>query len=101
MLWLFPVYLIVVFVASMSSLVLAASAWQRRFDSEGSRAYAALMWSIFAWIIARSLVLISNGSLEWAGLWDAVSLALESIISAVYLIFVLHYTGRDRWLTSG
>ena len=91
-------YIILMLVAAVISAALAAYVWQRRSGAPGATALGLLMISLTVWLLAEVLCLVTNDlftRLIWA------KIEYIGIVSApvIWLVFILQYTGRQKWLT--
>lgn len=85
-------------VPAFTLLLLAAVGWSRR-DRRGARAFSALMLAGAIYSFAYALE-ISSSTLPGMLHWIKVEYLGISVIPALWLIFAVQYTGRDRWLTN-
>jgi PAS domain S-box-containing protein len=91
-----PLYLPLVLLAAVVGLLVAAFAWRSR-DQPGARPLAVFVVAASVWTVTEGLALATAG-VGQARFWTAVGLSLSGVIPLAWLVTVLAYTGRDRWL---
>lgn len=82
---------------SLASTIMAANIWGRR-RVHGVRPFALAALCAAAWSLARAVELIAPNPLITL-LANQLRAGLLSGVCAMWLVFVLQYTGHGRWLT--
>ncbi len=95
-LWWISLYIGLLFAGAVISLALAFIA-RRRKDSPGSQAYAALVTFMALHILVRAMRLAGPDP-HLAAFSEDASVACEAMTAVAYLVFVLRYVGREKWL---
>jgi len=96
MTWIY-LYPIALFASTVLSLALAAYGWRHR-ETPSAFIFFWFMLAIGLYALGQELVTLSQ-SAKTAWFWDRFRYIPISSIPVLFLLFVLHYTGRDRWLT--
>jgi len=94
--WIY-LYPIALFASIVISLALAAYGWRHR-ETPSAFIFFWLMLAIGLYALGQELVTLSQ-SAKTAWFWDRFRYIHICSIPVLFLMFVLHYTGRDRWLT--
>lgn len=97
MAWSLSLYSLLGVGAAGISAVVAGQAWRNR-SQRGARPFIWLMFALGGWSLVYGIQLgfpTATGQL----LWQRVSLAIGGTIPTLWLVFTLHYLGRDYWLT--
>ena len=97
MYWQYTPYVVPLGIAAAVLVALALFAWRRR-QAPGAVAFVLLMLAVAEWSLAYALRLVS-ADLETKLFWAKVRYLGIVIVPAAWLVFVLQYTGRDKWLT--
>ena len=95
--WQFTPYVLPVIVSVAIPAALARTAWRRR-AAPGAVSFCLLMLAVAQWSLAYALELVSP-DLQTALFWDNLAWLGAVGAPALWLAFVLHYTGRASWLT--
>ena len=95
--WQFTPYVIPVAVSAIISAALALTAWYRR-HAPGAIAFALLMLAVTEYSVGYALEL-AHSDLPSALFWDNTEWLGATLAPLLWLIFVLQYTGRGKWLT--
>jgi PAS domain S-box-containing protein len=95
--WQFTPYVFPVIASAVVSAALASYAWHRR-PAPGATSFSLLMLAVAEWSLAYALELVSS-DLPAALFWDNIGWLGAAFAPTLWLIFVLQYTGRARWLT--
>ena len=95
--WQFTPYALPVLASAVVSAALARSAWQRR-SAPGAVSFCLLMLAVAEWSLGYTLELVSP-NLPTALFWDNIAWTGAASAPTLWLVFVLQYTGRARWLT--
>src|SRR6266571_45222 len=95
--WHFTLYVLPVVASAVVSAALAFAAWQRR-PAPGAAPFSWLMLAVAEWSLAYALELVSP-DLPTTLFWDNISWLGSLAAPTLWLVFVLQYTGRARWLT--
>ena len=95
--WQYTPYVFPLGIAAAVSVALALFAW-RHHPAPGVTAFVLLMLAVAEWSLGYALRLASV-ELEAKLFWAKVRYLGIVIVPAVWLVFALQYTGRDRWLT--
>ncbi len=90
------VYLIWAVIAAAISTILSLYAWRQR-GKPGVVAFAGLMMTVALWALISGSRTIS-GTLAAAGFWFKATFFCVAVVPVTYLIFVIQYTGREKWL---
>lgn len=94
---LYPHIILLLFVLGAVLVWLAYLSWQRR-PAPGAAALAGLLLAIAWWVACYGLELSSN-NLPTALFWLKMRFFGIAAIPPGWLIFILQYTDRERWLT--
>jgi len=84
-------------ISALVSVILAVLAWRRR-PAPGAAAMAVLMVALALWATGYVFELLSP-DLATMLLWAKVQYLAILAVPTLWLIFVLQYSGRGRWLT--
>src|SRR6266700_73908 len=95
--WQFTPYAFPVIASAAVAAALALNAWHRR-PSPGATSFSLLMLAVAEWSLAYSLELVS-ADLPTALFWDNIAWLGAAFAPTLWLVFVLQYTSRARWLT--
>jgi PAS domain S-box-containing protein len=95
--WQFTLYIFPLLVSAAILTALAFSAWHHRAAS-GAVSFFLLALVLAEWSLTYALELMSN-ELSIALLWNDLVWLGASSAPTLWLVFVLQYTGRIRWLT--
>jgi PAS domain S-box-containing protein len=90
-------YVIPLIVAAVASAGLAFYSWRRR-RAAGAAPFALLMLAVSVWSLAYALEL-GSANLPAKLFWSKVEYLGITTIPTMWLVLVLQYTGRDKWLT--
>lgn len=90
-------YVLLLILSALLSVFLAALAWRRR-PAPGATTLALLMIALGGWAAAYAMELIS-ASLPDKLFWAKVQYISFLAIPALWLVFVLQYSGRQKVLT--
>jgi len=82
--------------AGVTGMVIAFLAWLHR-DRPGARPLTAFVMLASCWALFQGLELASSDPGATA-LWARLGMALSAFIPVAWLLTVLEYTGRERWL---
>lgn len=93
----FTVYESILLVAAALPAVVGYFAWYRR-PKPGASSLALLLWTFALWTFAQALQLGARDE-QTAFLFYRAGEAVLLAAAPLWLIFVLQYTGRYRWLT--
>ena len=91
-----PIVAFVLFCGVMS-IAIAFYAWQHRFTT-GAKSFAAFMFAMTVYILGYSLELTSL-DVNTMLFWNKIEYIGILSYPTIYLIFVIQYTGREKWLT--
>jgi hypothetical protein len=83
--------------AGLLAAVLAFYSWRQR-DVPGASGFALITTSLTVWLVSYALVLLVPERADKIFWTKATYLGVVSVVPAL-VVFVLQYTGRDRWLT--
>jgi PAS domain S-box-containing protein len=92
-----PHYTILLTMAAALSAALALYAWRRR-AVPGVTVFILLMLAVVEWSLTYALELAST-DLPTKILMDRLEFLGANIVPTAWLILVLQYTGREKWLT--
>src|SRR6266568_296340 len=95
--WQFTPYAFPVIASAAVAAALALNAWHRR-PSPGATSFSLLMLVVAEWSLAYALELVS-ADLATALFWDNITWLGAAFAPTLWLVFVLQYTSRARWLT--
>jgi len=95
--WQFTPYVFPVIASAAVAAALALNAWHRR-PSPGATSFSLLMLAVAEWSLAYALELVS-ADLPTALFWDNIAWLGAAFAPTLWLVFVLQYTSRARWLT--
>src|SRR5512136_43185 len=95
--WHYTPYIMLLIVSAMTSAMLAVYAWQHR-RVPGASALAWLMSAVAEWSLA-SVPALTSADLSAKIFWSDVKYVGICLVPFVWLIYVLQYTGREKWLT--
>jgi PAS domain S-box-containing protein len=95
--WQFTPYVFLVIASAAVSAALARYAWHRR-PAPGATSFSLLMLAVAEWSLAYALELFST-DLPTILFWDNLTWLGAAFAPTLWLIFVLQYTGRARWLS--
>src|SRR6266566_4850167 len=95
--WQFTPYAFPVIASAAVAAALALNAWHRR-PSPGATSFSLLMLVVAEWSLAYALELVS-ADLPTALFWDNIAWLGAAFAPTLWLVFVLQYTSRARWLT--
>src|SRR5438045_4878588 len=95
--WQFTPYVIPVAASAIISAALALTARFRR-HAPGAIAFGLLMLAVTEYSLGYVLEL-AHSDLPTALFWDNLEWLGATLAPMLWLIFVLQYTGRGRWLT--
>ncbi|HNS01296.1 MAG TPA: histidine kinase N-terminal 7TM domain-containing protein [Anaerolineae bacterium] len=84
-------------VSALLSAALAVAAWRRR-PTPGAGTLAALMLALAFWSAFDAIELLST-SLTAKLFWERLEYPFVLASPALWLIFVLQFTGREHWVT--
>ncbi len=91
-------YIIPMLVAAVISVALAAYVWRRRSAAPGAMALVLLMLALTEWLLLEAVCLVNN-DLSARLIWAKVEYIGIVSVPVLWLVFVLQYTGKQRWLT--
>jgi signal transduction histidine kinase len=94
-----PFYLPIVLLAAVVGMGVGFFAWIQG-DKPGARPLTVLVVAASFWAVAEGLTVASAG-LGALTFWTQVGLTFSTIVPIAWLVTVLEYTGRERWLTRG
>ncbi len=95
--WQYNSYVLPLVVATAVSAALALYVWRHR-PAPGAEPFVLLMLAVAEWSLGYALELGCAGL--WAKvLWAKVEYLGIAILPVAWLVFALHYAGRERWLT--
>ena len=95
--WQFTPYVFLVIASAAVSAALARYAWHRR-PAPGATSFSLLMLTVAEWSLAYALELFST-DLPTILFWDNMTWLGAAFAPTLWLVFVLQYTGRARWLS--
>jgi diguanylate cyclase (GGDEF)-like protein/PAS domain S-box-containing protein len=95
--WQLTPYALAFFVAAGISALVAFIAWRRR-TMPGGRPLALLMLAVAEWALGAGLD-VAAVEVPAKILWSKVEYLGLINVPPLFLVFVLEYTHRDRWLT--
>ncbi|MCR4408180.1 MAG: GAF domain-containing protein [Anaerolineae bacterium] len=95
--WKYTPYVLPLFVAAVVSVALAVYAWRHR-GTRGATAFVVLMLAIVEWLLGYALELGST-TLPAKVFWAKVEYLGIAILPLSLLVFILQYTGHERWLS--
>ncbi len=87
----------IVFICGLMSAIIAIYAWHNR-ATRGSKLLSAFMASMTVYVMGYSMELASL-NLPSMLFWSKIGYLGIFSFPTLFLIFVLQYTGRDKWLT--
>src|SRR2546421_112072 len=96
--WQFTPYLIPVAASAIISAALALTSWYRR-HAPGAIAFGLLMLAVTEYSVGYDLEL-AHSDLPTVLFWDNTEWVGATLAPLLWLIFVVQYTGRGKWLTS-
>ncbi|MGD8794039.1 MAG: histidine kinase N-terminal 7TM domain-containing protein [Anaerolineae bacterium] len=96
--WQSNSYIMVLFVATAVAAAMAIVGWRRR-ATPGAIPFAALMVGIMVWNLSYAFEL-GTPDLQRKIFWSKVQYIGIVSVPLLWLLFVLRYTRRDRWLTA-
>ena len=94
-----PFYLPLVLLAAVVGMGVGFVAWIQG-DRPGARPLAVLVVAASLWAVAEGLTIASAG-LGALTFWTRVGLTFSTVVPIAWLVTVLEYSGRERWLTRG
>lgn len=97
MVWQANPYVLPLLFAAVTALILALRVWQRR-PSPGTSSFTFLLVGSSIWLIGYAFQLLSV-DLSSKVFWAKLQTPGNAIMSALFLVFAMQYTGRDKWLT--
>ncbi len=92
-----PVYLPLVLLAAVVGMGVAFFAWLQS-DRPGARPLTVFVVAASFWAVAEGLTVAAAG-LDSLRFWTQVALTCSTVVPLAWLVTVLEYTGRERWLT--
>lgn len=92
-----PFYLPVVLLAAVVGMGVGFFAWIQG-DRPGARPLTVLVVTASFWAVTEGLTVASAG-LGALTFWTQVGFTVSTIVPIAWLVMVLEYTGRERWLT--
>ena len=95
--WQYAPYVLPLFIAAAISVALALSAWRRRTTS-GATPFALLMLAVAEYALGYALELGST-DLPVKLFWIKVEYLGIIVVPVAWLVFMLQYSGREKWLT--
>ena len=95
--WQYTPYVFPLLAATTISVALAFYAWKRR-PAVGVTPFVLLMLAVAEWSLAYALRLVSV-DLATKLFWAKVRYLGILTVPTAWLVFVLQYTGREKWLT--
>jgi PAS domain S-box-containing protein len=95
--WQLPLLVFLTTVSVALSLFLAVYAWRRR-NKPGVLVFAWFMTAVVECSIASALSILSQTA-ETARFWTNLIFLGNSAVPVLFLIFILQYSGRERWLS--
>jgi PAS domain S-box-containing protein len=95
--WQFTPYVFPVAASAIISAALALTAWYRR-HAPGAIAFCLLMLAVAEYSLGYVFEL-THSDLPTVLFWDNLEWVGATLAPMLWLIFVLQYTGRGRWLT--
>ena len=98
MYWQYAPYVLPLFIAAAISVALALSAWRRR-PASGATPFALLMLAVAEYALGYALELGST-DLPAKLFWVKVEYLGIVTVPVAWLVFMLQYSGREKWLTS-
>lgn len=93
----FTPYVLPVAASAVLLTALALTAWRHR-RAQGATSFCLLMLAMAEWSLGYTLEL-TNHAFSSALLWDNLAWIGAIAAPTLWLMFVLRYTGRARWLT--
>jgi PAS domain S-box-containing protein len=98
MLTFYVLYIVLLFVTVVIGVALAAYVWRHR-HTPGAMAFAGLMLGTALMSFSLAMLAFTN-SPEAADFWGRrVRFISNTMMSALLLVFVIQYTGREKWLS--
>ncbi len=98
MAWQWTPYTIPLIIVAIISAIAAFYISSRRHHVPGSQTGVLILLATAEWTIGYSLELAST-SLSDMVFWDKAQFVGICIIPTAWLVYVLQYTGREKWLT--
>jgi len=98
MVWQYNPYTLPLFFGGFLSLGLALFMWRRR-RFLGVAAFAALLLSTAEWALTGGVEYVTS-DLPSVFFWEKATFVGGAIVPVAYLVFVLIFTGRSKWLKS-
>jgi PAS domain S-box-containing protein len=95
--WQYSPYVFPLVIAAAMSTALAIFAWRRR-PASGAAPVTLLMLAVAMWQSGYALEL-SSADLPSQLSWGKLAYLGMVMVPTTWLVFVLQYTGRERWLT--
>jgi PAS domain-containing protein len=95
--WQSNPYILALFVATVITAAMAITGWQRR-STPGAISFMALMVSVMIWNLSYAFEL-GTPDLQLKIFWSQVQYFGIVSVPLLWLLFVLHYTHREKWLT--
>lgn len=95
--WQFNPFVIPLLFGGILSILIAQAAWQRQ-NILGNRHFTLFMGALSVWIIGYAFEL-TVVTLETKLFWSRVQYIGIAVAAQLWLIFLLHYSGREHWLT--
>ena len=86
-------YLPLVLLVSLSGVGLALFAWVNR-ETPGAAPIALLLFAASLWTLTDALSVFSLETVFWA----RMKLSVSAVLPLAWLLVVVEYTGRERWL---
>lgn len=90
-------YLPLVLLSSVIGMATGAVAWLHR-NRPGARALTAFLVAASLWAVAEGLT-VANADTPAMTFWLQVGLSLSVVLPAAWLVLVLEYAGKERWVT--
>jgi PAS domain S-box-containing protein len=94
----YTLYVVLLFVAAATGVALAAYAWRQR-RTPGAMAFTGMVLGMSLWSFALAMMAFTN-SPEAADFWGRrVRFIANATMPVLILVFVIRYTGRQKWLS--
>jgi diguanylate cyclase (GGDEF)-like protein/PAS domain S-box-containing protein len=92
-------FLIIVIISAVISIVLGVVSMRFHWQNRMVAYFTLLMFVVAGWLIVLIFFYLSRSN-DMAAVWHYAGFIGIVLIPPLFLIFTLHYTGREKWLTS-
>jgi len=95
--WQYTPYVLPLIASALITCGLIVAAWQRR-NVPSATGFVWLMGTLLVWLLCQ-IMEAAGTDLRTVLFWNNTKFLGIAFLPVAYLVFVLQYTGRERWLT--